>query len=101
MSVTTTISGWEWPTMALIWPLVKSSTRRPGRILDEGACRPFGDERRPGRAVAHEVTSSPLQISASLITRSSRSGAGAGRGDYSMWRLRPRPVPSWSVTLMS
>ena len=24
-----TISGWQWPRIALIWPEVKSSTRRP------------------------------------------------------------------------
>ena len=34
----------------------------PGRVFDERARGAFGDERRPGRAVPHEVTSRPLQI---------------------------------------
>ncbi len=34
-----------------------------GGVLDEGACRPIGDERRERRAVPHEVTRRPLEIS--------------------------------------
>jgi hypothetical protein len=34
----------------------------PGRVLDEGSVRPFGDERRERRAVPHQMSRRPLQI---------------------------------------